>query len=66
MRNRFVSDYVLKSTGFVRTPKQVGSRIQQMQVTCKSDRMLITESYCMLLLMMNCSAEAHTSPVLYY
>lgn len=35
MRNRFVSDYIREATGKVRTPKQVGSRLQQLRETCK-------------------------------
>ncbi|KAJ4477378.1 hypothetical protein J3R30DRAFT_210634 [Lentinula aciculospora] len=40
MRNRFISDYILESTGKQRTPKQVGSRLQQLRDTCKSDKIL--------------------------
>lgn len=35
MRNRFISDYIFEVTGKQRTPKQVGSRLQQMRDTCK-------------------------------
>ena len=35
MRNRFISDYIFQVTGKQRTPKQVGSRLQQMRDTCK-------------------------------
>jgi len=35
MRNRFISDYIFEVTGKRRTPKQVGSRLQQMRDTCK-------------------------------
>jgi hypothetical protein len=35
MRNRFISDYIFEVTGKQRTPKQVGSRLQQMRNTCK-------------------------------
>lgn len=35
MRNRFVSDYIYDKTGKRRTPKQVGSRLQQLRDTCK-------------------------------
>ncbi|ESK93964.1 hypothetical protein Moror_12921 [Moniliophthora roreri MCA 2997] len=40
MRNRFISDYIFETTGKRRTPKQVGSRLQQLRDTCKSDRIL--------------------------
>ncbi|KAJ3782827.1 TEA/ATTS domain family-domain-containing protein [Lentinula aff. detonsa] len=40
MRNRFISDYIYESTGKQRTPKQVGSRLQQLRDTCKSDKIL--------------------------
>ncbi len=33
MRNKFVSDYIYDKTGKRRTPKQVGSRIQQLRDT---------------------------------
>ena len=32
-RNRFISEYILKKTGKHRTPKQVGSRLQQLRDT---------------------------------
>jgi transcriptional enhancer factor len=38
MRNRFISDYVYETTGKRRTPKQVGSRLQQLRDTCKKDK----------------------------
>ncbi|KIY65161.1 hypothetical protein CYLTODRAFT_445541 [Cylindrobasidium torrendii FP15055 ss-10] len=37
-RNRFISEWIKKQTGVTRTPKQVGSRLQQMRDTCKDDR----------------------------
>ncbi|KAF4596207.1 TEC1 family protein [Pleurotus pulmonarius] len=40
MRNRFISDYVFQVTGKRRTPKQVGSRIQQLRDTCKGEHIL--------------------------
>ena len=33
MRNKFVADYIFKKTQIRRTPKQVGSRIQQLRDT---------------------------------
>ena len=38
MRNRFISDYIFETTGKRRTPKQVGSRLQQLRDTCKKDK----------------------------
>ncbi|TFK36637.1 TEA/ATTS domain family-domain-containing protein [Crucibulum laeve] len=40
MRNRFISDYIYESTGKRRTPKQVGSRLQQLRDTCKEEKIL--------------------------
>ncbi|KAF8813184.1 hypothetical protein BYT27DRAFT_7181660 [Phlegmacium glaucopus] len=40
MRNRFVSDYIYETTGKTRTPKQVGSRLQQLRDTCKGEKIL--------------------------
>nr|GAT46983.1 predicted protein [Mycena chlorophos] len=39
-RNRFISDYIFSATGTRRTPKQVGSRLQQMRETCQDQRIL--------------------------
>ncbi|KAG5637095.1 hypothetical protein H0H81_005778 [Sphagnurus paluster] len=39
-RNRFISDHILKVTGKVRTPKQVGSRLQQLRDTCQEEKVL--------------------------
>jgi transcriptional enhancer factor len=33
-RNRFISDYIFDKTGKRRTPKQVGSRLQQLRESC--------------------------------
>jgi TEA/ATTS domain len=38
MRNRFISDYIYETTGNSRTPKQVGSRLQQLREICKGDK----------------------------
>ena len=35
MRNRYISAHISKVTGKQRTPKQVGSRLQQMRDTCR-------------------------------
>ena len=37
-RNRFISDHIFKVTGKMRTPKQVGSRLQQLRDTCQEER----------------------------
>ncbi|KAF5348168.1 hypothetical protein D9756_010731 [Leucocoprinus leucothites] len=39
-RNRFLSNYVNSATGRQRTPKQVGSRLQQLKDTCRELRIL--------------------------
>lgn len=41
MRNRFISDYIFELTGKLRTPKQVGSRLQQLRDTCKSEQSVL-------------------------
>ncbi|THU88067.1 hypothetical protein K435DRAFT_318836 [Dendrothele bispora CBS 962.96] len=38
MRNKFIADYIKNETGVVRSPKQVGSRLQQMRDTCEDKR----------------------------
>ncbi|KAI0090589.1 hypothetical protein BDY19DRAFT_904892 [Irpex rosettiformis] len=40
MRNKFISDYIFEITGHRRTPKQVGSRLQQLRDTCEGKRIL--------------------------
>ncbi|GBE80894.1 hypothetical protein SCP_0306150 [Sparassis crispa] len=40
MRNKFISDYIFNSTGKRRTPKQVGSRLQQLRDTAEGKRIL--------------------------
>ncbi|KAF8990079.1 hypothetical protein BDQ17DRAFT_1372401 [Cyathus striatus] len=40
MRNRFISDYIFDKTGKRRTPKQVGSRLQQLRDTDGGKRLL--------------------------
>ncbi|KAG6865575.1 hypothetical protein C0991_001334 [Blastosporella zonata] len=39
-RNRFISDHIKKVTGKDRTPKQVGSRLQQLRDTCQEEKVL--------------------------
>ncbi|KAG6906924.1 hypothetical protein DXG01_011350 [Tephrocybe rancida] len=39
-RNRFISDHIKKVTGKERTPKQVGSRLQQLRDTCQEEQVL--------------------------
>ncbi|KAF6746085.1 hypothetical protein DFP72DRAFT_1076670 [Ephemerocybe angulata] len=39
-RNKAISEYIYKVTGIVRTQKQVGSRLQQLQKTCKDPEVL--------------------------
>ena len=38
MRNRFISDYLYQTTGKSRTPRQVGSQLQQLRDICKGDK----------------------------
>ncbi|KAI0764314.1 hypothetical protein BD413DRAFT_494797 [Trametes elegans] len=40
MRNKFISDYIFNVTGKRRTPKQVGSRLQQLRDTVEGKRIL--------------------------
>ncbi|EMD32904.1 hypothetical protein CERSUDRAFT_118346 [Gelatoporia subvermispora B] len=40
MRNKFISDYIYNTTGKRRTPKQVGSRLQQLRDTTEGKRIL--------------------------
>ncbi|KAI1786632.1 hypothetical protein LXA43DRAFT_50301 [Ganoderma leucocontextum] len=40
MRNKFISDYILQATDKLRTPKQVGSRLQQLRDTTEGKRIL--------------------------
>ncbi|KAH9915512.1 uncharacterized protein B0H18DRAFT_959316 [Fomitopsis serialis] len=40
MRNKFISDYIFNKTGKRRTPKQVGSRLQQLRDTAEGKRIL--------------------------
>ncbi|KAL1748647.1 hypothetical protein HDZ31DRAFT_29310 [Schizophyllum fasciatum] len=39
MRNRFISDHIFDKTGVRRTPKQVGSRLQQLRDTCAGKKL---------------------------
>lgn len=39
-RNRFISEYIMKKTGKHRTPKQVGSRLQQLRDTHQGKQLL--------------------------
>lgn len=39
-RNRFISDYIFQATGKTRTPKQVGSRLQQLRDTTGGKHLL--------------------------
>ncbi|KAG2011295.1 hypothetical protein CC2G_011435 [Coprinopsis cinerea AmutBmut pab1-1] len=39
-RNAFISNYIKQKTGRSRTPKQVGSRLQQLRETCTEERVI--------------------------
>lgn len=45
MRNRFISDYIFETTGKRRTPKQVGSRLQQLRDTCKKEQSVLNIAF---------------------
>ncbi|KAJ7644877.1 hypothetical protein FB45DRAFT_300433 [Roridomyces roridus] len=38
-RNRYISDHIFKKTGKSRTPKQVGSRLQQLRESCTGQKL---------------------------
>ncbi|KAJ7573995.1 hypothetical protein C8J56DRAFT_476351 [Mycena floridula] len=40
LRNRFISDFIYQKTGKTRSPKQVGSRLQQLRDTCGGKQLL--------------------------
>lgn len=46
MRNKFISDYIFQVTGKRRTPKQVGSRLQQLRDTTEGKRSTSPRSSC--------------------
>ena len=59
MRNRFISDYIFEATGKRRTPKQVGSRLQQLRDTCKKDKSELPDSpitFCKIDVIQFCSS----------
>ncbi|KAJ6484136.1 hypothetical protein C8R45DRAFT_829946, partial [Mycena sanguinolenta] len=37
-RNCFILDYIFRKTGKIRSPKQVGSRLQQLRESCGEQR----------------------------
>ncbi|KAJ6565233.1 hypothetical protein DFH09DRAFT_1157888 [Mycena vulgaris] len=39
-RNRFISDYIFEKTGKRRSPKQIGSRLQQLRESCGAKKLL--------------------------
>lgn len=51
MRNKFVADHIFETTGVRRTPKQVGSRIQQLRDTNsgKHSKCSLSQSTCSFL-----------------
>ncbi|KAL4079034.1 hypothetical protein J3A83DRAFT_4086284 [Scleroderma citrinum] len=46
MRNRFISDYIYRTTGKYRSPKQVGSRLQQLRDTVEGREMIDSLTRC--------------------
>ncbi|KAL1940328.1 hypothetical protein VTO73DRAFT_8900 [Trametes versicolor] len=61
MRNKFISDYIFNVTGKRRTPKQVGSRLQQLRDTAEGKRILQQLSSRHLAMMQPKSAQAQSS-----
>ncbi|KAI0827628.1 TEA/ATTS domain family-domain-containing protein [Trametes gibbosa] len=61
MRNKFISDYIFNVTGKRRTPKQVGSRLQQLRDTTEGKRILQQLSSKHLAMMQPKSAQAQSS-----
>ncbi|KAL0570670.1 hypothetical protein V5O48_011294 [Marasmius crinis-equi] len=39
-RNRWISEHIMRVTGKLRSPKQVGSRLQQLRDTCRDERIM--------------------------
>jgi hypothetical protein len=64
-RNRFISDYIYKTTGKRRNPKQVGSRIQQLRDTCDDPHIqqLLSRTRYLQSGGSDTSSEVHRSPV---
>ncbi|KAI0333257.1 hypothetical protein GY45DRAFT_1368512 [Cubamyces sp. BRFM 1775] len=60
MRNKFISDYIFNVTGKRRTPKQVGSRLQQLRDTAEGKRILQQLSSRHLAMMQPKSAQAQS------
>ncbi|KAI0628408.1 hypothetical protein C8Q77DRAFT_1068156 [Trametes polyzona] len=61
MRNKFISDYIFNVTGKRRTPKQVGSRLQQLRDTAEGKRILQQLSSRHLAMMQPKSAQAQSN-----
>ncbi|KAI0915322.1 hypothetical protein AcV5_003826 [Taiwanofungus camphoratus] len=59
MRNKFISDYIYNATGKRRTPKQVGSRLQQLRDTAEGKRILQLLSSRHIAMMQPSKADAH-------
>ncbi|KAI0753543.1 hypothetical protein C8Q80DRAFT_1267926 [Daedaleopsis nitida] len=60
MRNKFISDYIFQVTGKRRTPKQVGSRLQQLRDTTEGKRILQQLSSRHMAMMQPKSAQAQS------
>lgn len=58
-RNRFISDYIYRKTGKLRTAKQVGSRLQQLRETCGGNKCM---SY--ICILFDCFSCLSSTPVL--
>ncbi|PPQ95203.1 hypothetical protein CVT26_014894 [Gymnopilus dilepis] len=62
MRNRFISDYIFEITKKRRTPKQVGSRLQQLRDTCKKEKILDLISHRGTSVAMSTSSRSEYTP----
>ncbi|EJF57264.1 hypothetical protein DICSQDRAFT_183308 [Dichomitus squalens LYAD-421 SS1] len=62
MRNKFISDYIFQVTGKRRTPKQVGSRLQQLRDTAEGKRILQQLSSRHMAMMQPKSAQSQSRP----
>ncbi|TRM69783.1 hypothetical protein BD626DRAFT_475264 [Schizophyllum amplum] len=61
MRNRFISDHIYNKTGERRTPKQVGSRLQQLRDTCAGRKLHVLLAPCKPIPRPRRGARAHDS-----
>ncbi|THU86330.1 hypothetical protein K435DRAFT_763475, partial [Dendrothele bispora CBS 962.96] len=65
MRNRFISEYILRTTGKHRTAKQVGSRLQQLRDTCNAKKRMLKNCICILIHQLSNPCHKSVRPVFY-